>query len=226
MTGCGYDENDDWWWAELGFHVETTMARPIEFGPEGASASGFLARCPDGECVRQTRYRTWFGGLFESVILDGTLDTFDPVAGRFVANVTMKQEDTQYNLETGDLVVQADFSWPSEYVPVVEGALGAHWHLRSTERFYGESDFAQNLELSQTGYAIQGRLCDTDFVCQESDLTGKLADPSISLFWTDPEGATVEVHGSLDHTGKHFEGTALKHGDNDGYWNIEGDEVN
>lgn len=208
----------------MGFSVETTTPRPVAFGPDGARANGFLARCPDGECVDQGRYRTWFGGLFESVILGGTLDTFDPVAGRLVANVTMT-DDTPHSLETGSLSVEADFSWRSEYVPVIQGALGARWHLYSTEDS-DDGDFSQYLELSQTGYAIAGRLCDADFTCQDSDLTGKLADPHITFSWTDAEGAAIEVNGYFDDTSERFSGTAWKKGNDGALWDIRGESVN
>lgn len=224
MTGCGYDQNGDWWWAELGFSVETTTARPVEFGPDGASANGFLERCPGGECVGRGSRRTWFGSPPFSVGLEGTLDTFDPIGGRFIGDVTMT-DTTLNSLEMGSLSIEADFSWPSEYVPILEGEIGTDWHLYGTART-GESEFEQYVEILQSGYAIEGRLCDADFVCQDSDLAGKLADPVIKFSWTDPDDAVVEVYGVLDDTGQHFSGTALKRGSGGGLWDIHGDNVN
>lgn len=189
LTGCGYDGNGDWWWADLSIRARSTAPRPVGFdsmNPEAAQAGAFLQRCPQGHCVDERR-RSWFGhSVVDAVGLEGTLTELDTVSGHVQAELTLTDRSPG-TLETGTVHVVAGFSWRPRYEPTIAGAITRRWTLRATPGAPNTSDFEQSFELDQVGYALSGRLCDASFVCDDSDLHGRLADPQISLSWTTPE---------------------------------------
>lgn len=205
LRGCGYD-GADVWGLELDVELAADVERPAPFEVldlGAARLNALLSRCPDGSCTGGRR--TWFGGGPSELVVEGVLREFDPVGGRLDLTATLIDVGAG-TLETSPLQVSADLSWTPKYEPLISGSLDGQWVVEasggSSETFY--------LELVQDGARLSGSLCDEEWNCTESDLTGVVADPAIRLRWTeDPEGDALvrQLRATVEQDGKSFEGT-------------------
>jgi len=108
LRGCGYANDDDFWWVEAGIGIPESAPRPVPFGEseDTASGSAFLMSCKESDCVHERR-RTWLDTA------EGVVHEFDFTVGVLRADyvVTATSPGTR---ETGALGVHAVLTWTPE----------------------------------------------------------------------------------------------------------------
>jgi hypothetical protein len=205
FRGCAYD-GDDAWGIEVDVQVAADVELPAPFevrDPAAAHVDVLLSRCPDGSCAGGRR--TWFGGGPSEILVEGLLRSFDPAGGRLDLSAILV-DVSPGTLETSPLQISTDLSWTPKYEHKISASLDGHWIVEAR----GSSSETLYFDLLQTGGALSGSLCDADWNCTESDLSGVVADPTIRLRWTeDPEGDALErkLHATVQPDGKSFKGT-------------------
>jgi hypothetical protein len=200
---------DDLWWLDLDVELATTAERPAPFellDPNAARITALISRCAGGDCA--SAWRSWFGGGPNEIVLEGTLDEFDPVAGRLGLAATLI-DIAPGTLETSAFGVTADLTWESTYTPQLEPPLDGRFRIELAPDETGELDFT--VEITQEGAALSGHVCDEpgDDECAGAELSGAVADPRIRLFWNDEtSGAPVatQLHATFSDTGDDFTG--------------------
>ena len=208
FQGCR-QVGDDLWWLDLDVELATTAELPAPFellDPNAGRITALISRCPEGDCA--SSWRSWFGGGPTEIVLEGTLDEFDPVEGRLSLAATLV-DIAPRTLETSPFGVAADLSWEPTYTPQLESPLDGRFRIELAPEETGELDFT--VEIVQDGAALSGHLCDEpgEDECAGAELSGAVADPRIRLFWseeTSGEPVATQLHATFSDTGDDFTG--------------------
>jgi hypothetical protein len=204
LMGCTSD-GESLWWLDLDVEVATTSERPVPFEwveSDAARITALLSRCPGGDC--SVGRRSWFGGSLSDLAVEGSLRVFDPVAGSLELDATLI-DVAAGTLEFSPFGVALDLRWTPTYAPTIDAPLDGRWQIATTEG----ADEKLYFELVQDGPALSGSVCTEAWECEESDLAGAVADPSIRLRWTeDPEGTALvrQIHATVTPKGETFAG--------------------
>jgi hypothetical protein len=201
---------DDLWWLDLDVELATTAEQPAPFellDPNAGRITALISRCAGGDCA--SSWRSWFGGGPTEIVLEGTLDEFDPILGRLSLAATLI-DIAPRTLETSPFGLTADLSWEPTYTPQLEAPLDGRFGITLAPEETGELDLT--LEIAQDGAALSGHLCDEpgDDECAGAELSGAVADPTIRLFWSDEttgEPVATQLHATFSDAGDDFTGT-------------------
>jgi hypothetical protein len=200
---------DDLWWLDLDVELATTAEQPAPFellDPNAGRITALISRCPGGDC--SSSFRSWFGGGPNEIVLEGTLDEFDPVGGRLGLAATLI-DIAPRTLETSPFGVTADLRWEPTYTPQLEVPLDGRFRIELAPDETGELDLT--VEISQEGAALSGHVCDEpgDEECAGAELSGAVADPRLRLFWNDEtsgEPVATQLHATFSDAGDDFTG--------------------
>jgi len=209
FQGCRYD-GQDLWWLDLDVELATTAERPAPFellDPNAARITALISRCAGGDCASSRR--SWFGGGPSEIVLEGTLDEFDPVSGRIDLDATLI-DIAPRTLETAPFAITADLSWTPTYETQLTVALDGHFQLTSAGDEAEEVEL--RIELAQDGATLSGNVCteDDEDECTGPAVSGAVADPTIRLAWVDEASSnpiSYQVHATFSDEGDDFSGT-------------------